>query len=73
VRQIDQAADVPGRRVAGRRDVDAGRQVRILIDGDAAPGAVGRRCNILGAAAGRNVLIAAAVGPGEHHGQAGAG
>src|SRR5690349_5135150 len=38
MRQIDQPGDVPCRSVAGRRNVDAGGQIRILIDCNAGPG-----------------------------------
>src|SRR5690242_6360889 len=37
MRQIDQPGDVPCRAVAGRRDIDAGGQIRILVECNAGP------------------------------------
>jgi hypothetical protein len=40
--QVDQTGYIPGRAIPRRRDIDAGRQARILIDGDPFPRSRGR-------------------------------
>src|ERR1700730_4312296 len=42
MRQVDQAADIPGRAVAGGGNIDSRGQLRILVDRDPRPTA-GRR------------------------------
>ena len=74
--QVNQARYVPCRAISRVRNVDTGRQLRILINRDALPGSRGRRVDVEDAVAiatttRGSMQVGSSVGAGKYDGQCG--
>src|SRR6516165_2221870 len=61
MRQIDETGNIPSWSITGSRNIDVFCQIRILIDGDPAPIAGRRGCDIQSATPARNMLVAPSI------------
>src|SRR5579859_1951323 len=78
MRHVNQPGDVPGRAVSGRRNIEAGGQVGVLINRDTRPRPGGRRGDVEHAAGAVGVVggcveVPSPIGSGEHDRQGGTG